>query len=131
MAVLLLSLSCAASACSVSCDLIGMSQTHVSQTAHSMMAGMSHCSMAQHTAGLDKSGEATRASLNVVSCTHHECGTQPIILNSKTDSLTWLYDAATLTVIYMPADTGSQSRASETPPLRTSSLTSLQTILRV
>lgn len=138
MAVVLLSLSCAASACAVNCDAMGISHTcsHTpranaqADSSHSSMSGMQHCSMKMQR----DSQETVHLKLQTAACSHHVCAEQPVILTDETGAAAHpiqLNQTATPLSSVITADLIETSRISETPPLRSPSLIALQSTLRI
>lgn len=139
LAVFLLSISCVASACEVSCDLESFGLTRQashriephSDVVHSPMAGMRHCAMGKSHLPT-KADSASIGALDY--CHSHGCEDQLVALSDESTASTHLasseYTAFLIISVLQPA-LGSQFHISETPPLRTPSCLSVYTILRV
>jgi hypothetical protein len=131
IAVLMLSLSCAASACEMSCDLkvIGLGCHHAglrvpAAQPHSEMRGCGmNSTVVTHIFGV------TQNSL----CTHAVCE-QPQAASNEADvmHLVSVQQMVILSVLAFPTPLHSLAlQPAETPPLRPPLLVSLQTIIRV
>lgn len=139
-AVLLLTISCAASACSASCAAMalgsGCSHGSHSQTAarskhtgHSM-AGMSHGDMA----GSYNMAELPMVMLPNAGCIQHVCELAPTLLRSDYGGVQLLVAIQPMSLstqaIFTP-ETEPQIEAVGTPPLRSRLVVALQTTLRI
>jgi hypothetical protein len=141
LAVLLVSVSCVASACEVSCDLKtrvacchsgSAAQTH-SGRSDTQMATMKHCAMTASDRSTQPPNSATVEAFQ--SCQHHVCmcSRQPALPNEVVAAAHPIVsqNAATSMLPFVSSAGSSQILTSAAPPRRTSSLVSLFTILRV
>lgn len=131
IAVLMLSLSCAASACEMSCDLkvLGPACHHggLSVAAAAPHSGMRGCGM-NSAAMTHIFGVAQKSR-----CTHSVCE-QPQAASMEADvmPLASVQQMVILSVLAFPAPVHSFGvESAETPPLRAPLLVCLQTIIRV
>ena len=138
-ALLLLAISCVASACEATCDLqaVGRGCHHASPSASSetkpnqQMAGISHCGMAVDNAASKVASGILQAN---TSCSHQVCAQSPTIMTHEDELAAQLVQSQS---VIIPARTlpapliTSIFRTAETPPLRAPLLISLQTIIRV
>ena len=139
LAVLLVSVSCVASACEVSCDLKtrvacchsgSAAQTH-SGRSDAQMATMKHCAMTASDRSTQPPNSATVEAFQ--SCQHCVCSQQPALPNEVVAAAHPIVsqNAATSMLPFVSPAGSSQVLTSAAPPRRTSSLVSLYTILRV
>ena len=136
-AVLLLTISCAASACSASCDAMAVgggcshSQSAASgERAGHPMSGMSHREMT----GPDDMADLAMVMLSSSSCTHHVCELAPTLLRSDDGDaqlLVAIQPASLSTQSISVPEMESQIEAVGTPPLRSRLVAALQTTLRI
>ncbi len=131
VAMILVAISCAASACTVKCDLHRLSPS-CHEEAHD---GQGH-TMADMGATVSLPSAAQIAPPHAVTapCGQHVCVERPAWITADSASaiqLNLLQQALAITLIEWPAVRSLPSRLSDPPPLRTSSLVSLHTVLRV
>jgi hypothetical protein len=95
------------------------------------MTGMQPSMQHDATGQLSRSTEAASALVEALSgCNHHACGEESALLSH--DNRTAIHPGpVTVVIAILPSALGAHSYTSETPPLRTPSLVSLNTILRV
>ena len=139
-ALLLLTISCVASACETTCAVKALGggchhsrafDSKNSRQSESSMAGMPNCDMAARDA-------ASKVSPAVVlangACSHQVCEQPPTALSNEDGvaaQLAAMQHIVILAQILFVPDTVSVFRTLEAPPLRVPMLVSLQSILRV
>ena len=139
-AILLLTISCAASVCSVSCGAMavggGCSHGSHSQAAASgmlpghPMSGMSHREMA----GPNDMADLTMVMPSSSSCAQHVCELAPTLLRSDSGGaqlLVAIQPASLSAQAILAPEMESQIEIAGTPPLRSHLVVALQTTLRI
>lgn len=130
LATILMAVSCAASACSVKCDL-----HRVSPSCHAVAHRQNHM--------MDSMGETLSASSGAhgapthamtAPCEQHVCVERPALMTPASDTavhLESIQQARIVALIDRPAANSSPDWPSDPPPLRKSTLVSLHIVLRV
>lgn len=138
-AVLLLTISCAASACSASCAAMALgsgcsgSASHASASGERsghQMSGMSHRGMP----GPNDMADLPMVTLSSSSCIQHVCELAPTLLRSDYGGVQLLVATQPMslsTQAMLTPEIESQIEAVGTPPLRSRLVVALQTTLRI
>lgn len=130
LVAILIAVSCAATACSIKCDLHSMLPAchDVGVRSNHTMAGM------EATMSLSSEAQAVLPLASAGHCEQHVCVERPAFVTSRSataDHLSLVQQALIITLIEWPDAKSLPNWLSDPPPLRHSTLVSLHTILRV